>query len=766
MQRGARGLPAGLAAGALLALIFFAKGVPLWIFLVFFSTVLVLSRASGVWSLAAAFCLVSFSLQWQLRDRLDPSLNGISVTVEGQVQGLPEVHENYTRFRLKLNHPSPSTGEITKLPSTLLVYWYREAPDIVPGENWRLDLVLRPPWGKVNFNGPDRERWLFAEGIGGLATVQSGKKLGVPRTFLPNWDAWRMTVSDRIQRAVPDDRRQGVIKALAVADRTDMPPDQRATLAATGTAHLLAISGLHVGLAALFGFWLARMLLSLLPLRWFFGKQYPLALWFSCLTAALYAALAGFATSTVRALVMMIAALLVLILRRSVQPLQALIIALAALLCLDPASALGSGFWLSFSAVAVLLFLFSGSGGARTPRWQKLPRAQAGIMLALLPLTAFWFGSASTAGLIANLVAIPWVSAVTVPLVLLALIFVPISEAVSAPLLFAAAHSAAWLMDLLAWMARLPMASFSLQQPPVWSLPLAGLGALLLFLPRGLPHRYLGLALMLPLFAQARPPSPGNMRLDVLDVGQGTAVLLSTQSHLLLYDSGPGDGAQFNQLSQVIEPAVRHSGHASPDRVIISHADLDHAGGLAGLLQRYPDSLVHASLPRNRSYLDPCDLQLGWVWDGVAFKVLHPGPYLPYQGNDSSCVLSVRSPSVSILLPGDISAAVEQRLLLTGLQPHDVLLAPHHGSNSSSSPVFLEKLAPRIALVTAGNGNRFDFPRPEVERRLTEVGARMWSTNHCGGIRIDFERPDKISASSARRSRAAPWRWPAADGCP
>jgi competence protein ComEC len=342
----------------------------------------------------------------------------------------------------------------------------------------------------------------------------------------------------------------------------------------------------------------------------------------------------------------------------------------------------------------------------------------------------------------------------------------PLSDPLSSFLFLAAAHTAGCLLDLLSVMSRWPVASFNLVQPATWLVLLASLGALLLMFPRGLPGRWLGLALVLPLFAQARSPDPGAIRVDILDVGQGTAVLLSTASHLLLYDSGPGDGERFNLVNQVIEPAILHSGHDMPDRIIISHADLDHAGGLSALQLRYPFSQISAKLPETRPGLDSCDNGLKWNWDDISFEVLHPGPFLPYLGNDSSCVLSVRTAHVSILLPGDISTAVEQRLLQSGLLPHDVLLVPHHGSNSSSSIAFLQRLKPKAAVATAGAGNRFDFPRPEVTRRFKNLDIDFWSTNACGAVRFDFSGDGSMTASSARQTRAAPWRWPAEAGCP
>jgi competence protein ComEC len=256
------------------------------------------------------------------------------------------------------------------------------------------------------------------------------------------------------------------------------------------------------------------------------------------------------------------------------------------------------------------------------------------------------------------------------------------------------------------------------------------------------------------------------LQLDVLDVGQGTALLLQTGSGLLLYDSGPGDGAGNNLVASVIHPAVLASGYSRPDRIIISHADLDHAGGLASLQEHYPFVPVFASLPQPKPGIDPCDDSLSWSWQQSYFRVLHPSPYLPYQGNDSSCVLDVNAGQFKLLFTGDISSKVERRLLGRKLDVYRILLVPHHGSRSSSDPELLHVTVPELAIATAGVGNRFGFPRPEVKQRFADAGVNLLSTDQCGAIRLKMDGDGPIQLHSARRQRAAPWRWPAGQECP
>lgn len=755
-------LPAGLSTGVVLAHLVFFYALPAWPVLLSLLLVLLFQRS---WLLAAV-CLglawASLILQGRLADRLDPALNGSTLMIEGRVLGLPVHGPEFTRFRFQ-----PLAGPLAiALPSQLLTYWYRDAPLLQPGETWRLELRLRPPWGPVNFHGSDRERWLFAEGVGGLATVRSGTRLQAAHWLRSGWDGWRQAARSHIDLAVADERNRNIVSALAIADSSGMSTQDRNILAVTGTAHLMAISGLHIGLAAWFGFWLARLLLLAIPLRWAAGQTHALALAAGLLLAVVYAGLAGFGTATLRALLMLAAGVLVLLTRRQVHPGQALLLALAGVFMFDPPAILGAGFWLSFSAVGVLLFIFAGGGAARLGRWRGLLLAQLAIMLALMPLSAWWFQQVSVSGLVVNLLAIPWVSMVVVPLVLLGLILLPLADGLGALAFTLAGHASGGLLQGLDLAAGLPHASLTLHQPSLWQLGIASLGALLLLLPRGLPHRWLGLPLLLPLFMASPSPPENQLRLDILDVGQGTALLVNSSRHLLVYDSGPGDGVEFDLVRQVILPAIVHSGHRTPDRIVISHGDLDHAGGMRRLLQTYPAAVVHGNLPRPVAGVRPCHDALRWEWDGIGFQVLHPSSHLPYLGNDSSCVLSIGTGNYSVLLPGDVTEAVESRLVKTGLAGGGMLLVPHHGSKTSSSSAFLRALQPSIAVATAGVGNRFGFPRPEVRQRYRDAGITFWSTDECGGIRLLIDGDGRVHAQSARVVKSAPWRWPAGASCP
>jgi len=722
--------------------------------------------------LAAALLACSWSL-WHFQERLEQRLPGhlaqTSVVATGVIVSIPQQYDNYASFRFRPDpaHDAPSELRLLRL---ILVRWYRDRPALAAGQRWRLELVMKPPWAMVNFHGPDREKWYFATGIGAVASVRGGWQLATDSRGAP-LTRWRESVFRAVAGQVADGRQRGLVQALAVGDRSGIGRADRQLLILTGTAHLLAISGLHIGLAAAGGMVAVRGLAWLLPFPGAGRALHTALIAGGLLAAGLYAALAGFGTSTVRALAMLLALMIAALSTRSVHPARPWLLALCAVLLIDPFAPLGAGFWLSFLAVAALLFYFTPRPGQR-PWWRTLLAAQGAVMLALLPVSAAWFQAFSALGYAANLVAIPLVSFVVVPLVLAGIASLSVSADLAGLLWTAAGATGALLLRFLEVLTAVQPAPLRIGAPGLPAVALALIGAFLLLLPRGVTVRWSGVFLMLPLFLPPRPAAPpGAIALDVLDAGQGTAILLRTAGRSLLYDSGPGDGGEANVVSSVIVPAVGSG--PPPDRILISHGDLDHAGGLKTLQRLYPDADVLANLPAPADTATAfaagppgCAASLAWRWDAVRFEVLHPSPALPYLGNESSCVLTVRGPGGGVLLGGDITAAVEQRLLPMLGPGYDVLLVPHHGSTTSSSTGFVHATRPRAAIATAGLGNRFGFPRPEIRQRYERAGARFFSTGDCGALRFVLFADGRIEAHSARRGRPAPWRWPAAEDCP
>lgn len=711
-------------------------------------------------------CLPAIATLWQLHDavsdRLDPMFIGKQISLVGTIESLPSKRFQTTVFLFR-----PTSEAPRGIPSRLRIRWFNAPNDLRAGEVWRLDVKLSPPRGRVNFHGPDPERGYFARGIGGLGSVKGKNSVLVARSVGPILER-RAAVRDAIMTTLEEEPARDVILALGLADRSSMDSDRWALLSATGTGHLLAISGLHIGLAAGLGFLLGRGISCCVPL----GLRQRLGLtatWAGSLFFALaYGALAGFGVSTVRALIMLCVALFARAMRRRIAPWNLWSAACAMVLIINPLSALRPGFWLSFLAVAILIHVWAPRSGRRS--WAaRLLISQLALSLAMAPLTLLLFQQATGLGLFANLLAIPVVSSAVVPLVLVGVFseLLGFSTASSLALL-----PAAWIADGLVSVLNVlaqGAAGFiwSPKQPGTGVSILAVFGMALLFLPRQLGLFPAGCALVSCLIidsTKARPPRIP--QLTLLDVGQGLSATLATPDHMVVYDTGPGIEAEWDLVDTVLLPEIRAMGHKKPTHVYISHGDMDHAGGLESLLHRFPKAEYHINEREGGPVRGRCTTLDGLIAPGLRIRVLHPSPWLPYLGNQSSCVLSLELPGHSVLLTGDIDAAVERRLVDIGVERHDLVLAPHHGSRSSSSELLIRALMPRWVLIPAGTDNRFGFPSAEVTARYAQYASRTFAISDCGAIRAVFYPSRELGISSARRTRGAIWRWPAAPHCP
>jgi len=718
------------------------------------------------------FLWTTLAINQRLETRLPATANTSIQVVTGRIASLPQSGNDVLRFEFLPDFVS------TSVPAKIRVYWYTrqeqgkqlEVPAVHAGELWRLHLELRTTQRRINFSGADAERWLFADGIGALGYVQTGDNVRLAAPGMFDLQHWRASTLQKLERIAADVPAFRLLVALAIADRRGLLASDRDVFSATGTAHLLAISGLHIGLAAMLAYYLGRLALLFCP----YGLRLRIAIalpWCLAWLAALsYSALAGFGVSTQRALIMLSVATLVILSRRKVHPGLAWLIAMSAVLLADPFAPLRAGFWFSFIAVAVLLWLFVPRFG-HVPTWRKMIFAQLGISLVMAPLGMYWFQQASLPGLLANLVAIPVVSYLVVPLILLALSVLWLPGPVAAWFLYLAGHITSWLFLLLEQLAALQPAWLNTTRiPGLASTGLAMLGALMVLMPKGMPVRYAGWLLLLPMLLPVTSSlSSSEAQTDFLDVGQGLAILVGSHNYLLLYDTGPGNGLDgedgWDMVAGTIQPMIAATG-LRPDLIVASHADLDHAGGLQRLQKWFPQSRYLASLPKKRAGIQPCNTPAAWSGGGLEFNVLHPSAGLPYLGNDSSCVISVKGQGLEILLSGDISRRVEQRLVNEGLKTHTVLSVPHHGSSTSSSSVLIEALEPDLALISAAANNRFNFPRADVIDRFNQAQVRVINTSDCGGIRITTDTQGAFRIRSARVERKAIWRWPAGADCP
>ncbi|AYC33421.1 DNA internalization-related competence protein ComEC/Rec2 [Pseudomonas cavernae] len=715
-----------LAVG-LLALRFLPALPPVWLLLVL---PLVGLMALPFRSYPLAFFLFGFSwacasAHWALSDRLVPELDGRTLILQGLVTGLPEHDTGVVRFQLE-----QVVARRAKLPQRLRLAWY-DGPPVQAGERWQLAVKLKRGHGLVNPQSFDYEAWLLAQRIGAVGTVKRGERLSPAQGA----SAWRDELRQRLL-AVDAFGRQGALAALVLGDGSGLSVADWRVLQDTGTVHLLVISGQHVALLAALVYGLVAGLarLGLWPSRW---PWLPWACALAFAAALGYGLLAGFEVPVRRACLMVAMVLLWRLRFRHLGVWLPWLLALNGVLLAEPLASLQPGFWLSFAAVAVLALVFSGRLGAWS-WWHSWGRVQWTMAIGLLPALLALGLPLSASGPLANLIAEPWVSLAVVPLALLGTVLLPLPGLGEAVLWLAGG-----LLELLFRVLGMIAAGAPAWQAtalPFWAWLLSACGALLLLLPTGIPMRALGLAMLLPcFFPPPNSPAPGRAEVWLLDVGQGLAVLLRTHEHALLYDAGPRYG-DFDIGERVVLPSLRGLDVRRLDLLLLSHADSDHAGGAPAVQRGLPIDQVlsgeAAALPPVLG-AEPCVDGASWSWDGVRFTTWRSA--VAQEGNPASCVLRVEANGEALLLTGDIDARVERALLDAGREVRaDWLLAPHHGSRSSSTAAFIKAVQPRAVLFSRGAHNAFGHPHPQVVARYRALQVRAYDTVENGALRIEL----------------------------
>jgi len=721
--------------------------------------------AAGACCFACGFTWAAWYAGERLSDALPAQWEGADIQLVGVIAAMPQPYERSVRFEFDVERVLTPHAEI---PAHIALSWWgspardgRPAtlPELHAGERWQLTVRLRRPHGALNPHGFDYEAWLLERNIRATGYIRPGGNRRVSASVLrPQYvvERVREAVRARIQSALSAAPYAGVLAALAIGDQRAITPAQWQTFTRTGVNHLMSISGLHVTMISGLVFALAYFL---------WRRSARLTLWLPARKAAVlaglaaafvYAWLAGFAVPAQRTVYMLAVVAIALWLGRLTSPSVILSAALGVVLVIDPWAVLAPGFWLSFGAVAVILLVSTGRIGQ--PHWLAAwGRVQWAVTVGLIPLTLALFQQVSLVSPFANAIAIPVVSLVVVPLTLIG-IMLPFD------LVLHLAHTVmAACGAMLEWMSTLPAAVWQQHAPVGWTVAAATLGMLWLLMPRGFPARWIGASAFLPLFLVVPPaPAHGDLKLTVLDVGQGLAIVAQTRNHVLLYDAGPAFGPQVDSGNRIIVPYLRASGVRALSGMVVSHGDLDHSGGAASVLQALPvdwflsslaadDPLLeHAASPRR------CEAGARWQWDGVDFELLHPArenyEREKVRSNDRGCVVRISTAGASVLLAADIEQKSEYELLSTVPDKlrAQVLLVPHHGSRTSSSLQFVEQVNPDIVLVAAGYRNRFGHPRDDVLDRYRALGSRIYRTDHDGALLLAIGGDGVISVQRYR----------------
>ena len=711
------------------------------------SRLLAVFLIGGLWFLGHA--------TWHLADQWPDERAGEVVDLKVRVASLPEWRGDSIRFVAK------PVEDGDRWPDRIQIRWFRPDAYIQPGQHWQIRLRMLPPQGRLNFHGFDYTRYLISQKLGAIGVVRDAERLRDAEGINGAVNRGRQYLAEVITAETDSLRAASLMRALSIADRSAIDDTTRELLAVTGTAHLLAISGLHVGMVAMLAGAVGSLLAGPLMLVFSGLDRRRFALVLALSAALLYALLAGLTLPTQRALIMLSIVGLAFLLRRGLQPSHALLVAFAAVLVLDPLAALATGFWMSFAAVAVLIWTFAWRPGGGRGVWAwmlGLLRAQLMIGLGLLAINAGLFSQIYWAGFPANLIAIPLVGFWILPNLLASLLLIALDWPASFFLGFSES-GLIFLLNYLEWLnANGPDA---LLRPPLGLFPMlmGVLGSLWLIAPAGWPARWLGLALLFPVIWPASSPAPaaGEFEIDLLDVGRGQAVLIRSEDDWTLYDTGPGDGEGRDVIGQLLPGILAASGRDSLDRLIVSSDHAGRRGGVGSVAELVAEDRHYASIGGHGR---PCVAGHSWQVGETVFEFLHPSKGLPDLGPNSSCVLLIRNPGGSVLLTGRIDSDVEARLI--DVWPDlrlDVLVLSDGGHRRASSASFLEVTSPRLALVSVERYDRFDRPHQAVLDRLADRDIDVLSTAECGALRLRIGADGTLDLQSARGHSSRFWHF-------
>ncbi len=708
--------------------------------------------------------------QWEQKD----------IEIVGVVATLPEAGNRGEHFRFDVEQVITPHAQV---PQHIALTYYQhhvwpplaqeanQMPVLTPsifsaGQRWRLTVRLKRPHTTYNPHGFDFEAWTLAQRVRAMGYIRNQNRMEKLTDFVwrPQYmiEYCREKVGGRITQSLMHQPYAGVIRALVIGDHSQINTQDWEVFLRTGVNHLMSISGLHISMLAGLAFGLTAFIWRRFPylvIRLPTRKAATIA---GAMAALSYACLAGLSVPTQRAFYMLAAFAVALLLSKRVSIARILTIALMVVVLLDPWAVIAPGFWLSFSAVGVIAYATVNRLQLR--HWLiEAANTQWSVTLGLLPILILMFGQASMVSPAANALAIPVISLLVVPLAILGALL-PFDFILQA---------AQWILEvsmpILYWLASLPFSTWQQASAPMWTIGLAIVGALWLLLPRGFPQRWLGFILMLPMvFVVPDKLFEGEMQVTVLDVGQGLSVVVKTATHTMLYDTGDQYDADKNAGNKVIIPYLRSLGIKHIDALVISHDDKDHSGGAASVLAQMPTQWLASSytLPETTTPMptqSKCHSGQKWIWDGVMFEVLYPMLEADdddnLSDNNRSCVMKVTSRYGSILLTGDIEKEAEATLL----QKHkdqlksDVIIAPHHGSKTSSTSAFIEAVDADHVVFTVGYLNRFKHPKSDVVNRYLKQVETSYRSDYHGAIVLDFKDKADLQINAWRLSHRKYW---------
>jgi competence protein ComEC len=692
------------------------------------------------WIMLYATIVLAWSLPISLEEK--------PIHVVGYIASLPYTQNNRSAFDFKLQEIENDHENVK-----IHLSWRgrgKNLPALSVGDQWHFLVKLKRPHGLMNPGGFDSEKLLFQNHIRATGYVVAGSENYLLKSSFWNYPIQRarQQLQNKIYNALNGSSLSGIILALTMGFTAFISKEQWQVFRATGTNHLVAISGLHIGLVAE----LVARLVNFLWCRIPYLSLRVSALQASSiagLTAGLfYSTLAGFSVSTQRSLIMIGAVMITRLCRRQIAPSRSLLLALSFILIINPLAILVTGFWLSFVAVACLFYGMQHRLASKG-LWWKWGRAQWVVGIGMVPVSLFIFQQTSLISMIANVIAIPWISFLVVPTCLLGALLLLISNKLGGLLLFLSEKALAVIWAFLCWIASFSHVVWRQGMAGFWVAMSSHIAVFITLLPYGLPLRWLASLWMLPtFFYHPGDLQPNQVKLTVFDVGQGLATMVQTQHHHLIYDTGAKITDNFDMGQVVIIPYLLHNGIKRIDALVISHGDNDHIGGAAAILREMNVHEIITSVPSRfpQKQAKFCWNGLQWRWDGVHFKFLHPERNFHGHGNNTSCVLKITIGNKSILLTGDIEKKIENELLQKAKRelPTTLLVIPHHGSHTSSSWNFIQEVHAQYAIFSYGYRNRYHHPHREVCQRYARVGTKTLNTVLSGAITMTLDANSDI----------------------
>lgn len=725
------------------------------------------------WILFFAACCLGFSYslimaQQQFNQQLPVRLEGKTLIAKGRIITIPINYLGTVRFDFLIQNLVTFGPLRYPIRVRIKGYFHKNLKiltDFKKGDTWQFALRLRRPRSFWNPGSFDYRAELFQQNIGGTGYLLEKFPLHLiqPTNAYYFIDNLRQKIYLNVKKALQNYPLLGLINSLTTGVRSEITDEQWKIIRNTGTNHLFAISGLHLAFIASIIYWLVRFIFSRIPYAALYIPTPKIASAITLLSILFYSALAGFAIPTQRALLMLSVYSLAIIQRRYITQWHSFHLALMIILIVEPFVVLSASFWLSFAAVLLIFFAVS-NRIKPLKNWRAWCRIQLTVSLGLIPLSLLFFHQISWISFVANLIAIPSIGFLILPLSLLGSLLSIVSLILGSYILIFTEQLLELLWKLLSFFSEIPLTQYYAHLSNYWILASSLIGMLLLLAPKGMPARYLGFFWVLPLFlGESQRPHYGDIWIHLLDVGQGLSSIVRTQHHILIYDTGPRLSLTFDAGKLVVLPFLQTIGVRKVNLMIISHGDNDHSGGAKVIFKQIQVDKVLSSIPKKflPKIVSLCEEKMHWQWDGVDFEILYPPIKYPYLGNNSSCVLKVSNQSQSILLTGDIEKVAENYLVHEKQKDllSTVLVVPHHGSKTSSSIAFLNHVQPRYALFPTGFHNRFKFPHKVVLNRYRRLGSKIYSTAIDGSITLKLmARSNHIQAETYREKNFHFWQ--------